>query len=125
MLLNSEGKGFLGCIAGIVLLAALIFIGIKLGPVYYTNMIFEDDIKTVTSQAGTRYMGDEQITTAIISYARKHNIDLTQKNAAKNVKIERYAGQVHITVRYYVPVNFLIFNKTMKFEIEQSSFTVV
>ena len=123
--LNSEGKGFLGCMLGIILLAAVVFSGIKLGPVYYSNMIFEDDIKTVTSRVGTRGMNNDIIIKDILDLAKKNEIPLTKKDASKNIKIERYAGQVHINVQYFVPVDFLIMKKTLKFEIKASSFTAV
>jgi hypothetical protein len=123
ILLNSEGKGLIGCIGAIILLAALIFVGIKLGPIYYSNFIFEEDIKNVTSRAGARGLKNDVIIEDILELARKNNINLTEKDASKNIKIERYAGMVHIEVLYFVPVDFLVMEKTFKFEITASSFS--
>ena len=122
-LMNDEGKGLIGCIAAIILLAAMIFAGVKLGPVYYANYIFEEDLKNVTSQAGARFISDENIVDDILKVAREDNINLKQKDAKQNITIQRFAGQIHINVKYYVPIDFLIFKKTLKFEIKLSSFT--
>jgi hypothetical protein len=120
---DSEGKGFLGCIGAIVVLAAIIFVGIKLGPVYYSNYTFEEGLKTLVSRAGARYTQDEKIVTDILDLAQQNNINLTHENSKDNIKIERYAGQIHINVRYFVPVDFLIMRRNLKFEIKLSTFT--
>jgi hypothetical protein len=125
ILLNSEGKGLIGCIGSIILLAALIFVGIKLGPIYYSNLIFEEDIKNVTSRAGTHGLTDEAIIENILELARKNNINMTKKDASKNIKIERYAGLVHIEIHYWVPVDFLVLKKNFEFQIKASSFSSI
>jgi hypothetical protein len=122
-LMNAEGKGFLGCMIAIILMAAIIFAGVKLSPIYYSDYLFEEDLKNLTSQAGARYISDDEITEDILQLAKKNKINIKQKDAKKDIEIKRFAGQVHINVRYYVPVNFLIFKKTLKFEIKLSSFT--
>jgi hypothetical protein len=123
ILLNSEGKGLIGCIGAIILLAVLVFAGIKLGPIYYTNFIFEEDIKNVTSRAGARGLKNDIIIEDILELARRKDINLTKENASKNITIERYAGMVHIEVRYFVPVDFLVMEKNFEFEIKASSFS--
>ncbi len=120
---DSEGKGFLGCMTAIVVLAALIFVGIKLGPVYYTNYTFEAELETLTSKAGARYTPNEKIIVDILELARQHNIDLTHENAKDNIRIERFAGQLHINVQYFVPVDFLILERRFRFQIKISTFT--
>ncbi len=124
ILLDSEGKGFIGCMIAIILIALIIFVGIKLGPVYYTNYLFEEDLKNITSEAGARYMNNDEIIRNILSAARENSIRMTPEDAQKNIKIERYAGQVHINVEYFVPVDFLVYKKKMRFLIKNSSFTV-
>ncbi len=122
---DSEGKGFLGCMTAIVVFTAVIFIGIKLGPVYYSNYTFEEELKTLVSRAGARYTSNEKIITDVLDLARQHNIDLTYENAEDNIRIERYAGQIHVNVQYFVPVDFLILQRKLRFQIKLSSFTAV
>ncbi|MEJ2112076.1 MAG: hypothetical protein P8Z37_19640 [Acidobacteriota bacterium] len=123
LLLNAEGKGFLGCMLGIVLLVAMIFAAIKLAPVYYSNYMFEEELKNITSDAGARYRSNDTIITEIVNSAKEFDITIKPADTDKNIKIERFAGQIHITVRYYVPVDFLIYKTTLEFEIKNSSFT--
>ena len=120
---DSEGKGILGCIGIIVLLAAILFVGIKLGPIYYSNYLFEEDLKTVVSRSGARYTPDETIITEVVELAQKNHINLTHENAKNNIKIERFAGQIHISVQYFVPVDFLILRRNLRFQIKLSTFT--
>jgi hypothetical protein len=120
---DSEGKGILGCIGAIVLLAAIIFVGIKLGPVYYSNYQFEEDLKTLVSRSGARYTPDQQIIIEVVELAQKNHINLTHENAKNNIKLERFAGQLHISVQYFVPVDFLIIRRNLRFQIKLSTFT--
>ena len=123
ILIDSEGKGFLGCMAAIVILAAMIFAGIKLGPIYYANYGFEEDLKDLTSRAGARYMDNNTIIEDVLKLAKKNNINLKPKEAKENIKIERTAGLIYINVLYYESVDFLFFQKTLEFKMKLSSFT--
>ena len=120
---DSEGKGILGCIGAIVLLAVIIFVGIKLGPIYYSNYQFEEDLKTLISRSGARYTPDQQIIIEVVELAQKNHINLTHENAKNNIKLERFAGQLHINVQYFVPVDFLIIRRNFRFQIKLSTFT--
>jgi hypothetical protein len=116
---DTDGKGLIGCLLSIVLLALIIFLGISLGPIYYNNLNFESDLKTEVSRAGARAFDNEVMIKDIISLARKNDIQLTRQN----IKVERYAGQVHIQVHYSIPVDLLLTDRDFNFEIKVSSFT--
>jgi hypothetical protein len=115
---ESEGKGLIGCVLSIALLAAAIFVGITLGPIYYNNLNFESDVKTEVSRAGARFSDNEAVIKNIIDLAKRNEIRLTRQD----VKIERFAGQVHIKVNYSVPVDLLVMERDWNFEIHVSSF---
>ena len=70
-------------------------------------------------------MRDEKIIQDILDTAKEENINLTSKDVSKNIKIERYAGQVHVEVHYTVPVDLLIMKKNFEFEIKTSSFSAI
>jgi hypothetical protein len=116
---ESDGKGLIGCMLSIVLLAIIIFLGITLGPIYYNNLNFESDLKTEVSRAGARFFDNEVVIKDIIDLARRNEIRLKREN----VKVERYAGQVHIRVNYSVPVDLLLTDRDLNFEVKVSSFT--
>jgi len=116
---DSEGKGLLGCLASLVLLGVAIFLGIKLVPIYYSNFNFETDLKTEVSRVGSRFIENEIVIRDILQLAKKNEITLDKQD----IRIERFAGQVHITVDYAVPVDFMVLVHTLKFQIKVSSFT--
>jgi len=114
----SEGKGLFGCMVCIVSFGVAIFLGIKLIPIYYANLNLESDVKTEVSRAGAHSLDDETIVRDVRDMARKNEIQLTREN----IKIQRFAGQVHIEVSYTVPVDFVILQRDMNFQIKVSSF---
>jgi hypothetical protein len=115
---DSEGKGVLGCIILIVLLAAAIYVGIVLAPIYYANFNFESGVKTEISRAGAHFLDDETIIKDILDLARRNEIRLTRRD----ISIERFAGQIHLKVQYSVPVEFLLFEHDLSFKVDLSSF---
>ncbi len=115
---DPEGKGMLGCLILIVLTGMAIYLAIELVPIYYSNFNFESDVKTEVSRAGAHFLDDDTITKDILAMAKNNEIRLTKEN----ISIDRFAGQVHINVHYAVPVNFIIFDHDLVFQINASSF---
>ena len=118
-LIDSEGKGLVGCISSIVLFGVAIFLGIKLVPIYYSNFNFESDLKSEVSRVGARFIDNETVVKDVLELAKRNDIRLKKEN----VRVERFAGQVHINVHYTVPVDFVILEHDLKFQITVSSFT--
>ncbi len=115
---DPQGKGLLGCMIMIVLIGVAIYLTIVLVPIFYSNFNFESDIKTEVSRAGAHFLDDDTITRDILDMAKRNEILLTKQN----ISIDRFAGQVHINVRYAVPVNFVILDHDVVFQINASSF---
>ncbi len=115
---SSEGKGVIGCLLSIVMMAAAIYLGIVLVPIYYSNFNFENDVKTVASRAGAHFLDNEQIMKDVLSLAKRNEIRIKRDD----VKLERFAGQLHIRVNYAVPVDFIVMERDLNFKIEASSF---
>jgi hypothetical protein len=102
----------------IVLFAVAVYLAITLGPIYYSNFNFENGVKTTASRAGARFFTDEMIVTEVLELARRNEIRI----AKEDISVDRYAGQVHIVVRYSVPVDFIAFERSLDFKISASSF---
>ena len=115
---SSEGKGLVGCLLSIVLLAVMIYLGVTLFPIYYQNFNFENDIKTTASRAGSHFFDNETIIKEVLTLAKKNEIRIKREN----VKVDRFAGQLHILVIYAVPVDFIILERDLTFKIDASSF---
>jgi hypothetical protein len=118
LLVESDGKGLVGCMLSIVLLIIAGFLGITLGPVYYNNFNFEADIKSEVSRAGAHIYDNETVIKDIIALAKKDEIRIKKED----ISLERFAGQVHIKVNYSVPVDLLFFERNLNFEVSVSSF---
>jgi hypothetical protein len=118
ILRECEGKGLLGCAVFIVLMGVVIVLAIKLGPIYYANFNLESDVKTEASRAGARFTDDETIIRDLMAMARRSNIRLKRED----IRVERFAGQIHLEVRYAVPVDYLFFERKLNFHIKASSF---
>jgi hypothetical protein len=115
---SSEGKGYFGCIASLVLFAIAIYLAIVLGPIYYSNFNLEAEVKTIASRAGAHYFGDDAVIQDVMDMAKRNEIELEKED----IKVERSAGQLHIKVQYSVPVNFLLFERDVNFDIDASSY---
>jgi hypothetical protein len=115
---SSEGRGIIGCMMAIVLLGLAIYLGITLVPIYYANFNFENDVKTAASRAGAHYSDDETVIKDILDLAKKDEIKVDRKD----IQVERFAGQLHLIVRYSVPVDFVIMEHNLDFKIDASSF---
>jgi Domain of unknown function (DUF4845) len=115
---SPEGKGLVGCMLALVLFAVAIYLGITLGPIYYSNFNLENGIKTTASRAGARFFNDEQIVAEVMDLAKREDIRIKKEN----ILIDRFAGQVHIKVNYSVPVDFIVVERDLSFKIEASSF---
>jgi hypothetical protein len=115
---NSEGKGFLGCVVSLVLFGIAVYLAVALGPIYYANFNFEAEIKTIAARAGSHFFNDEAIVKDVMDMAKRNEIRIEKEN----VKVDRFAGQMHIKVHYSVPVDFVIFERDLNFDIDASSY---
>ena len=115
---NCDGKGTLGCLISLVLLAAVAFVAIQAGPPYFAYKSFQGDINTEVSRAGAHFYGDDALVQNILDVAKKNSIRIKKEN----VKIDRFAGQVQVIVDYDVPVDFYFVQHTFNFEIRASSY---
>lgn len=117
-ILDPAGKGIIGCFFFLVIAAAAVFVGIRLVPIYYANSNLESAISTEVSRAGANFLDDETIIKDVLDLAKRNDIRLTRGN----IKVERFAGQVHITVNYSVPADLGFYRRNLDFTIEESSF---
>ena len=102
----------------LLLLAICCFVGIIIGPPYYANYGFETDVKSEVSRAGAHFFDDDTVIKDILDLAKRNEIRLKREN----IKVERVAGQLYVTVRYSVPVDFMVHQRDLNFEIKASSY---
>ncbi len=115
---NAEGKGVAGCLFFLVLLGIATFIAVIIGPSYYGYYGLETDVKAEVSRAGAQFFDDETIIKDVLDIAKKNEVRL----ARENIKLERTAGQLWVTVKYSVPVDFMVLQRNLDFEIKASTY---
>ncbi len=113
-----EGKGSLGCLVSILLMTALIVIGIRIGPPYFSYKSLQGDVGTEISKAGAHYFTDEVLVQNILDVAKKNEVRLKRED----IKVERFAGQVQVSFQYSVPVDLIVFQHRFEFKIKASSY---
>jgi hypothetical protein len=113
-----DGKGTSGCILFLLLSVLAGFVAMRVGPDFYAYKSFEGEVKTEVSRAGAHFADDETLLNNLVFLAKKNEIRV----ARENVKIERFAGQVHVTVRYTVPVDLVFYQREIEYEIKASSY---
>ncbi len=115
---NYEGKGSLGCLVSILLLGAMLLVGLRLGPPYFSYKSLEGDVGTEISRAGSHYFSNEALVQNILDVAKKNEVRLKRED----IKVERLAGQLQVSFQYSVPVDLVFFQHTFEFKIKASSF---
>ena len=114
----NEGKGTLGCIITLLLLAIATVATIRIGPPYFAFKSFEADLKKETSKAGANAYDDETIVKNVVDLARRNEIRLQKED----VTVERYAGQVFVSVHYALPVDLFFYEHKINMDVRTSSY---
>ena len=115
---NQEGKGAVGCLIFLLVLAICILAVVRLWPDYYAYKTLDTKLRTEASRAGANFLEDEAIMANVLQLAKRSDVYITKKN----VKIARIAGQIFITVHYSVPIDFIFYTWNMECDIKASSF---
>lgn len=109
---RQRGEGQLGCIMGLIILVAAVFLGYKMIPIKMRAAEVRQVMYDESKSAGTH--GDERIRKAIVVKAIEVDLPITPES----IKITRNANQIHIVVSYVVPVQFPGFVYQWHFEHE-------
>ncbi len=115
---GNEGKGTAGCLFSLFLLALAILVAFKVGPPYFAYRSLQADVKTEVSRAGAHFYDDETLTRNILDLARKNEVPLKRDE----IMVERFAGQVYIKIHYTVPIDFVVYQRNVDFDIDAQSF---
>ena len=100
---------------GVAVFAALVFVGIKIIPPFFSNYELEDTIKTEALQATYSTRTEDDIRAAIIKQARNYDIMLTPKQ----VQVTRAGGfgngVLNIEADYSVQIDLPGYSTTLEF----------
>jgi hypothetical protein len=114
---RDEGKGKLGCVLTILVMVTLTLVTLRLGPAFFSFKSFENDLKRDISRAGANGWDDETIIKNVLDLAKRNELTLTRDD----IKVERFAGQVHVSVRYTVVLDLIVYQRSVNLETQVSS----
>jgi hypothetical protein len=115
---GNEGKGKLGCVLTILVMVTLTLVTLRLGPSYFSFKSFENDLKRDVSRAGANGYDDETIIKNVLDLSKRNQLNLTRDD----IKVERFAGQVQVTVRCTVLLDLIVYQRSVTLETQVSSF---
>ena len=98
---RERGEGQLGCVIGLILLAAAIFVAYKIIPVKVAAADFRREVIDEARSAGRH--NDARIRASIMNKAEELELPVKQEN----LKVVRRNNSIKIEVEYTVPIDLL------------------
>lgn len=98
--LRERGEGQMGCIVGLLVFLAAIFIAYKMIPVKIKAADMRQTVQDQAKSAGT--LSDAVIRKTILAKATEHGLPVTDED----LKVDRMPNRIVIDVKYTVPVEF-------------------
>ncbi|MGA2979296.1 MAG: hypothetical protein ABSD76_06865 [Terriglobales bacterium] len=107
--------GTLKLALGVAVFGALILVGIKIIPPFFSNYELEDSLKTEALQATYSTRTEDDIREAVIKEARKYDIALTPKQVSVSRVGGFASGTLAIEADYSVPIELPGYSTTIEF----------
>ena len=107
--------GTVKMLLGVVVVGAMVLVGIKVLPAYFSNYEFEDAIKNEAVQATYTARTEDDIRDSILKRAREYDIPLTAKQVHVSRTGSNGAGSLTIEADYSVPVNLPGYSTSLAF----------
>lgn len=117
---SQRGAGRVGCLLSLMALLLFGYVCFMIIPVYIDKMDFEEEVSRLAGRAGSVRMPDEKIHSDLLNMARYKKFEI----AEKDIKIERSSrigGEIRISAKYAVPVEFPGYKHVFHFEARASS----
>ena len=100
---NRRGRGMFGCLAPLVLLALLLFLGIKFGRPWFADEQFQDEIRSTAKFAST--LSDSAMRARIV--ARADSLHLP-KAARANLRINRLTDPSRVLIETHYDIEVVL-----------------
>lgn len=97
---RQSGEGQMGCIFGLIILVAVLFVAYKMIPVKVKAAELRETVVDEAKSAGTHH--DDKIRAIILAKANENDLPVTDKD----ITIKRGNQQISVTVEYTVPIAF-------------------
>lgn len=103
--IHENGRGAVGCLLTLVVIAALVIIGAKAVPARINVGELQDYCVRQAESASLPDYSDEDIAKRILAKAQELKLPVN----ANDIQVSRRAGEVHVLVRYTLPLDFLFY----------------
>ena len=94
-----------------MILVACIYAAVIVLPVLVNEYQFQDSLQEIARFASVNRKSNDQIRQSVLEEAQKADLPVQ----VENIKVEGYAGNVHINVDYSVTVDLKIYQWTLNF----------
>jgi hypothetical protein len=108
---SEHGGGRLKAIIAIGMLAAMIYVGVKVIPILVNNYQFQDAMESTARFASVNRQQPEDIRSAVLKEAQNEDIPIT----AQDIHVKGDAGHVEIDADYSVTVDLKVYQWTLNF----------
>ena len=97
---DEKGEGRLGTLFAVLVLAAFVYLGVKIVPIMINVYEFRDSIDEQARFAALPHHDDQLIKKNILAKARELSLPV----GSKDVQVSRTSGRIDIIVKYSVPI---------------------
>jgi hypothetical protein len=100
---NRRGRGTLGCLAPLVLLALLLYLGVKFGRPWFADEQFQDEVRSTAKFAST--LSDSAMRARIVAQADSLHLPPAAKT---NLRINRLTNPSRVLVETHYDVEVIL-----------------
>ena len=100
---NRRGRGMFGCLAPLVLLALLLYLGVKFGKPWFADEQFQDEVRSTAKFAST--LSDSAMRARIVAQADSLRLPPAAK---KNLRINRLTNPSRVLVETHYEVEVIL-----------------
>jgi uncharacterized protein DUF4845 len=108
---RQRGSSRLKFIIFLAFLVAMIYVGVKVIPILFTNMQFQDAIQSTARFASVNRQSVDDIRASVLKEAESEDIPIT----AQDIHVKGDGGHVEIAADYSVTVNLGVYQWTLNF----------
>jgi hypothetical protein len=122
--IRERGSSKLNVILGLLIVAAMVFVGAKIVPVYFANFQFQDAIRTEARFALTGYPKKSLEDLRDDIYKKAQELDIPATRDAIRVDVDPGRGYVDIGLDYSVPIDLTVYQFTLQFHPHADNHTI-
>lgn len=117
--MSEKGEGKLGCLVIVLILFSLVYLAIKIAPVYIDRIEFEEELSRIASRAGAETWSEYFVKEQVVNSAKERQFDLRPADIEVS-RGTRFQPTPRVTIRakYKRVVEFPGYIHTFEFESE-------